>query len=155
MIMVKLMIKSNSKQPWYILCCCFCFLLHSHYKECNIKHASNMLALHFISFFCVCFPFFYFIRKSISCVTNLVGTFAVLEAPLWFHTSHYLLLHRACLQLVLDGCETTSWPACTPCLSPQVDTLRHVISQTAGYNDALGGNTMYSPHGLNVSRAFS
>ncbi|KAM9393878.1 pre-B-cell leukemia transcription factor 3b isoform 6-T6 [Pholidichthys leucotaenia] len=35
----------------------------------------------------------------------------------------------------------------------QVDTLRHVISQTAGYNDALRGNTMYSPHGLNVSRA--
>lgn len=33
----------------------------------------------------------------------------------------------------------------------QVDTLRHVISQTAGYNDALGGNSMYSPHGLNVS----
>uniref|UniRef100_A0A673GVA1 Pre-B-cell leukemia homeobox 3b n=1 Tax=Sinocyclocheilus rhinocerous TaxID=307959 RepID=A0A673GVA1_9TELE len=33
----------------------------------------------------------------------------------------------------------------------QVDTLRHVISQTAGYNDALGGNPMYSPHGLNVS----
>ncbi|CAB1415738.1 unnamed protein product [Pleuronectes platessa] len=25
----------------------------------------------------------------------------------------------------------------------QVDTLRHVISQTAGYNDALRGNTMY------------
>lgn len=34
----------------------------------------------------------------------------------------------------------------------QVDTLRHVISQTAGYNDALGGNSMYSPHGLNVSK---
>uniref|UniRef100_A0A672JP58 Uncharacterized protein n=1 Tax=Salarias fasciatus TaxID=181472 RepID=A0A672JP58_SALFA len=33
----------------------------------------------------------------------------------------------------------------------QVDTLRHVISQTAGYNDALGGNTMYSPHGLNAN----
>ncbi|KAM4616208.1 pre-B-cell leukemia transcription factor 3b isoform 7-T7 [Polymixia lowei] len=32
-----------------------------------------------------------------------------------------------------------------------VDTLRHVISQTAGYNDALGGNTMYSPHGLNAN----
>ncbi|ROL49139.1 Pre-B-cell leukemia transcription factor 3 [Anabarilius grahami] len=32
----------------------------------------------------------------------------------------------------------------------QVDTLRHVISQTAGYNDALGGNPMYSPHGLNL-----
>uniref|UniRef100_A0A9J8DJG3 Pre-B-cell leukemia transcription factor 3 n=1 Tax=Cyprinus carpio carpio TaxID=630221 RepID=A0A9J8DJG3_CYPCA len=31
----------------------------------------------------------------------------------------------------------------------QVDTLRHVISQTAGYNDALGVNPMYSPHGLN------
>uniref|UniRef100_A0A3Q2TXH4 PBX homeobox 3 n=1 Tax=Fundulus heteroclitus TaxID=8078 RepID=A0A3Q2TXH4_FUNHE len=33
----------------------------------------------------------------------------------------------------------------------QVDTLRHVISQTAGYNDALAGNTMYSPHGLNAN----
>ncbi|KAM7391619.1 hypothetical protein PAMP_022298 [Pampus punctatissimus] len=33
----------------------------------------------------------------------------------------------------------------------QVDTLRHVISQTAGYNDPLGGNTMYSPHGLNAN----
>ncbi|XP_029366178.1 pre-B-cell leukemia transcription factor 3 isoform X2 [Echeneis naucrates] len=33
----------------------------------------------------------------------------------------------------------------------QVDTLRHVISQTAGYNDALGGNAMYSPHGLNAN----
>lgn len=110
-----------------------------------------MLALHVFSFF---LSFFYFIIKSISCVANLVGTFAVLEVPLWFHTSHYLLLHRACLQLVLEGCETSSWPACTPCLSLQVDTLRHVISQTAGYNDALGGNTMYSPHGLNVSRGF-
>lgn len=50
--------------------------------------------------------------------------------------------------------ETPSWPARPPCLSHQVDTLRHVISQTAGYNDALRGNTMYSPHGLNVSRGF-
>uniref|UniRef100_A0A8B9RK93 Pre-B-cell leukemia transcription factor 1 n=1 Tax=Astyanax mexicanus TaxID=7994 RepID=A0A8B9RK93_ASTMX len=33
----------------------------------------------------------------------------------------------------------------------QVDTLRHVISQTAGYNDPLGGNSMYSPHGLNAN----
>lgn len=32
-----------------------------------------------------------------------------------------------------------------------MDTLRHVISRTAGYNDALGGNTMYSPHGLNTN----
>ncbi|XP_034162928.2 pre-B-cell leukemia transcription factor 3b isoform X5 [Pangasianodon hypophthalmus] len=32
----------------------------------------------------------------------------------------------------------------------QVDTLRHVISQTAGYNDDLGGNSMYSPHGLDT-----
>uniref|UniRef100_A0A671K5J8 Uncharacterized protein n=1 Tax=Sinocyclocheilus anshuiensis TaxID=1608454 RepID=A0A671K5J8_9TELE len=36
----------------------------------------------------------------------------------------------------------------------QVDTLRHVISQTAGYNDALGGNPMYSPHGLNGNRGW-
>uniref|UniRef100_A0A9J8AAU8 Pre-B-cell leukemia transcription factor 3 n=2 Tax=Cyprinus carpio TaxID=7962 RepID=A0A9J8AAU8_CYPCA len=34
-------------------------------------------------------------------------------------------------------------------MQSQVDTLRHVISQTAGYNDVLGGNPMYSPHGLN------
>ncbi|MEE6520914.1 hypothetical protein FKM82_018879, partial [Ascaphus truei] len=33
----------------------------------------------------------------------------------------------------------------------QVDTLRHVINQTGGYNDALGGNSLYSPHNLNVS----
>ncbi|XP_070293218.1 pre-B-cell leukemia transcription factor 3 isoform X6 [Salvelinus sp. IW2-2015] len=33
----------------------------------------------------------------------------------------------------------------------QVDTLRHVISQTAGYSEALGGNTMYSPNGLNAN----
>ncbi|XP_071259490.1 pre-B-cell leukemia transcription factor 3b isoform X6 [Salvelinus alpinus] len=33
----------------------------------------------------------------------------------------------------------------------QVDTLRHVISQTAGYSEALGVNTMYSPHGLNAN----
>uniref|UniRef100_A0A8C8A916 Pre-B-cell leukemia transcription factor 1 n=1 Tax=Oryzias sinensis TaxID=183150 RepID=A0A8C8A916_9TELE len=33
----------------------------------------------------------------------------------------------------------------------QVDTLRHVISQTAGYNDALGGNPMYSQHNLNAN----
>lgn len=46
---------------------------------------------------------------------------------------------------------TVSWQPCPPSLSHQVDTLRHVISQTAGYSEALGGNTMYSPHGLNVS----
>uniref|UniRef100_A0AAQ4NQW5 Pre-B-cell leukemia homeobox 3b n=1 Tax=Gasterosteus aculeatus aculeatus TaxID=481459 RepID=A0AAQ4NQW5_GASAC len=33
----------------------------------------------------------------------------------------------------------------------QVDTLRHVISQTAGYNDPLGRNTMYGPHGLSAN----
>ncbi|CAL8247565.1 unnamed protein product [Merluccius merluccius] len=33
----------------------------------------------------------------------------------------------------------------------QVDTLRHVISQTAGYSDALAVNTMYSPHGLSAN----
>ncbi|XP_061116104.1 pre-B-cell leukemia transcription factor 3b isoform X2 [Conger conger] len=33
----------------------------------------------------------------------------------------------------------------------QVDTLRHVINQTAGYSDGLGGNSLYSPHGLNAN----
>ncbi|XP_061673245.1 pre-B-cell leukemia transcription factor 3b isoform X8 [Syngnathoides biaculeatus] len=33
----------------------------------------------------------------------------------------------------------------------QVDTLRHVISQTAGYSDTLSRNTMYSPHSLNTN----
>lgn len=35
--------------------------------------------------------------------------------------------------------------------SGQVDTLRHVINQTGGYSDGLGGNSLYSPHNLNVS----
>ncbi|XP_058246069.1 pre-B-cell leukemia transcription factor 3b isoform X2 [Hemibagrus wyckioides] len=33
----------------------------------------------------------------------------------------------------------------------QVDTLRHVINQTAGYSEDLGGNSMYSPHGLDTN----
>ncbi|KAG8447881.1 hypothetical protein GDO86_015119 [Hymenochirus boettgeri] len=33
----------------------------------------------------------------------------------------------------------------------QVDTLRHVINQTGGYSDALGGNSLYSPHHLNAN----
>lgn len=32
-----------------------------------------------------------------------------------------------------------------------VDTLRHVINQTGGYNDGLGGNSLYSPHNLNAN----
>ncbi|XP_031430423.1 pre-B-cell leukemia transcription factor 1b isoform X1 [Clupea harengus] len=33
----------------------------------------------------------------------------------------------------------------------QVDTLRHVISQTGGYNDGLTANQMYSPQGINAN----
>ncbi|KAM5145882.1 pre-B-cell leukemia transcription factor 3 isoform 3-T3 [Mantella aurantiaca] len=33
----------------------------------------------------------------------------------------------------------------------QVDSLRHVINQTGGYSDALGGNPLYSPHHLNAN----
>ncbi|GAB5580136.1 pre-B-cell leukemia transcription factor 3 isoform X1 [Prionailurus iriomotensis] len=33
----------------------------------------------------------------------------------------------------------------------QVDTLRHVINQTGGYSDGLGGNSLYSPHNLNAN----
>ncbi|XP_072286027.1 pre-B-cell leukemia transcription factor 3 isoform X1 [Pyxicephalus adspersus] len=33
----------------------------------------------------------------------------------------------------------------------QVDTLRHVINQTGGYSEALGGNPLYSPHHLNAN----
>ncbi|KAK6480913.1 pre-B-cell leukemia mRNAion factor 3 isoform X2 [Huso huso] len=33
----------------------------------------------------------------------------------------------------------------------QVDTLRHVINQTAGYSDGLGANSLYSPHSLNTN----
>lgn len=38
------------------------------------------------------------------------------------------------------------------CVSPlfQVDTLRHVISQTGGYSDSLAASQMYSPQGINV-----
>ncbi|KAG7251138.1 hypothetical protein CRUP_003498, partial [Coryphaenoides rupestris] len=31
----------------------------------------------------------------------------------------------------------------------QVDTLRHVINQTGGYNEGLVGTPMYSPQGIN------
>uniref|UniRef100_A0A8C1MN46 Pre-B-cell leukemia homeobox 1b n=1 Tax=Cyprinus carpio TaxID=7962 RepID=A0A8C1MN46_CYPCA len=33
----------------------------------------------------------------------------------------------------------------------QVDTLRHVISQTGGYSDGLAANQMYSPQGINAN----
>uniref|UniRef100_A0A673UQB1 PBX homeobox 3 n=2 Tax=Suricata suricatta TaxID=37032 RepID=A0A673UQB1_SURSU len=33
----------------------------------------------------------------------------------------------------------------------QVDTLRHVINQTGGYSDGLGGSSLYSPHNLNAN----
>lgn len=36
----------------------------------------------------------------------------------------------------------------------QVDTLRHVISQTGGYSEGLTANQMYSPQGINVSVPF-
>ncbi|ELK16338.1 Pre-B-cell leukemia transcription factor 1 [Pteropus alecto] len=34
----------------------------------------------------------------------------------------------------------------------QVDTLRHVISQTGGYSDGLAASQMYSPQGISVSQ---
>lgn len=33
----------------------------------------------------------------------------------------------------------------------QVDTLRHVISQTGGYSEGLTANQMYSPQGINAN----
>lgn len=36
----------------------------------------------------------------------------------------------------------------------QVDTLRHVISQTGGYSEGLTANQMYSPQGINVRTRF-
>lgn len=36
----------------------------------------------------------------------------------------------------------------------QVDTLRHVISQTGGYSEGLTANQMYSPQGINVRIRF-
>lgn len=43
------------------------------------------------------------------------------------------------------------WPGLLS-VSPlfQVDTLRHVISQTGGYSDSLAASQMYSPQGINV-----
>ncbi|XP_078791346.1 pre-B-cell leukemia homeobox 1a isoform X3 [Oryzias latipes] len=35
-------------------------------------------------------------------------------------------------------------------IQSQVDTLRHVISQTGGYSDSLAASQMYSPQGINV-----
>lgn len=36
--------------------------------------------------------------------------------------------------------------------SVQVDTLRHVISQTGGYSDGLAASQMYSPQGISVRK---
>ncbi|CAB1432394.1 unnamed protein product [Pleuronectes platessa] len=36
-------------------------------------------------------------------------------------------------------------------IQSQVDTLRHVISQTGGYSDSLAASQMYSPQGINQS----
>ncbi|KAJ7338477.1 hypothetical protein JRQ81_012362, partial [Phrynocephalus forsythii] len=33
----------------------------------------------------------------------------------------------------------------------QVDTLRHVISQTGGYSDGLAASQMYSPQGISAN----
>lgn len=38
-----------------------------------------------------------------------------------------------------------------PLQTQQVDTLRHVISQTGGYSDGLTANQMYSPQGINAN----
>lgn len=49
----------------------------------------------------------------------------------------------------LQLCRTTR-PTRPPRQIP-VDTLRHVINQTGGYSDGLGGNSLYSPHNLNAN----
>ncbi|CAL8319711.1 unnamed protein product [Arctogadus glacialis] len=36
-------------------------------------------------------------------------------------------------------------------IQSQVDTLRHVISQTGGYSDSLAASQMYSPQGINAN----
>uniref|UniRef100_A0A672QE33 Pre-B-cell leukemia transcription factor 1 n=1 Tax=Sinocyclocheilus grahami TaxID=75366 RepID=A0A672QE33_SINGR len=36
-------------------------------------------------------------------------------------------------------------------IQSQVDTLRHVISQTGGYSESLAASQIYSPQGINVS----
>ncbi|XP_071390088.1 pre-B-cell leukemia homeobox 1a isoform X1 [Centroberyx affinis] len=36
-------------------------------------------------------------------------------------------------------------------IQSQVDTLRHVISQTGGYSDSLAASQMYSPQGINTN----
>lgn len=49
------------------------------------------------------------------------------------------------------------WPfpfVCVP-LPFQVDTLRHVISQTGGYSDSLAASQMYSPQGINVRPVYN
>ncbi len=56
--------------------------------------------------------------------------------------------------LCLRPCVRVSLALTLPCCFAlfQVDTLRHVISQTGGYSDGLAANQMYSPQGINVRR---
>lgn len=63
---------------------------------------------------------------------------------------HYLpdLSLRVARFVIPSFCLTVSF-VCVP-LPFQVDTLRHVISQTGGYSDSLAASQMYSPQGINV-----
>ena len=53
-------------------------------------------------------------------------------------------------------CDAAAHCPCVPltnlfsCSPVQVDTLRHVISQTGGYSDGLAAGQMYSPQGISV-----
>lgn len=46
---------------------------------------------------------------------------------------------------------TAARPTPLPLPTQQVDTLRHVISQTGGYSDSLAASQMYSPQGINTN----
>ncbi|KAK3534198.1 hypothetical protein QTP86_003406, partial [Hemibagrus guttatus] len=51
--------------------------------------------------------------------------------------------HSGDLFMSVQSLNGDSYPA------PQVDTLRHVISQAGGYTDALAATQLYSPQGIN------
>lgn len=55
----------------------------------------------------------------------------------------------------LYGAERCLTGLCLCFLVFQVDTLRHVISQTGGYSDGLAASQMYSPQGINVRKIAS
>lgn len=88
------------------------------------------------------------IKPVIAAKSSRSSVFNLFQFVLPFHYQSDLSL---CLAVfVIPSFCLTRPPFVCMSLLFQVDTLRHVISQTGGYSDSLAASQMYSPQGINV-----